>query len=255
MINQTSTKYRKILSDYKTQQTNLEKILSRQKEDIFGENDLNKVRVEDCGEELVKIVDHVSNAIIQMTQMRRRFPEETLYARKSVVEQLASVAQDMYPLRLKIFDAFRPVEHQQKRFDTVYNEIKLQNPGWNEEQVRAESFIYVFPPSWNLQTPPPHSTGGAVDLTVTDTDGNELDMGTRYAEFNNPLMYTNAQGLSQAQRTNRVLLIKLMTKNGFINYPGEWWHFSFGDREWVAYLSKPELPAIFSRADDPYQRR
>lgn len=253
MINQYSNRYRRMLASYEAQQRELEKMLSRQKEDIIGETELNKIRVEDCGEDLVRIVDYVGDyrTIIQMTEMRKRFPNETLYARRSVAEQLKSVADEICPLRLKFFDAFRPIELQQRWFDDVYNKVKRKNPSWSEEQARAEAFIYVFPPSMDPQTPPPHSTGAALDLTLTDKNGNELDMGTRYAEFDNPLMYTNQQGLSEVQKANRLLLMESMVTNGFVNYPGEWWHWSFGDREWVAYLGKPELPAIFGRAEDP----
>lgn len=249
-----SQRYRRMLENYEAEQRELEKMLSRQKGDIIGEDELNKVRIEDCGEGLVRIVDYVDGAIIQMTEMRRRFPDETLYARRSIAEQLASVSQEICPMRLKFFDAFRSIEFQQKWFDNVYDEVRRKNPDWNEKQVRAEAFIYVFPPSWDLQTPPPHITGGAIDLTLIDRDGNELDMGTKYAEFDNPLMYTNQRGVSKEQRENRILLVGSMARNGFVNYPGEWWHFSFGDREWVAYLGKSELPAIFGRADDPYKK-
>jgi len=38
--------------------------------------------------------------------------------------------------------------------------------------------------------------------------------------------------------SNRKVLLDVMKKNGFVNYPGEWWHYSFGDRMWAAYLRK-----------------
>lgn len=244
-----SQKYLKMLEDDKDGQ--LERMLSRRKESIIGEAELNEVQIIDCGEPLVRITDYVDGALIAMTEMRKRFPNEDLYARESVVKQLSEVARTVYPNRLKFFDAFRPIELQQKWFDDIYTEVRQKNQTWNDEQVRAEAFVYVFPPSWDLQTPPPHSTGAALDLTLTDKDGRELDMGTKYAEFDSPLMYTNAQGLNAEQRANRVSLVTSMAKSGFVNYPGEWWHFSFGDREWVAYLGKTDLPAIFSRAEDP----
>ncbi len=252
-----SQKYGRMLGEWKAQKRALEKMLSRKKEDIIGEAQLNKIKVEECGEDLVRIVDYVGDyrTIIQMTEMRRRFPEETLYARRSVAEQLKSVADEICPLKLKFFDAFRPIELQQKWFSDVYDKVRKINPSWSEEQVRAEAFIYVFPPSLDYQTPPPHSTGAALDLTLTDKKGNELDMGTKYAEFDNPLIYTNHSGVSENQRANRTLLIDSMVRNGFVNYPGEWWHFSFGDREWIAYLEKMDLPAIFGRVQDPYKER
>jgi len=110
-------------------------------------------------------------------------------------------------------------------------------PYLNEEQLRKETFKRVFPPADTA----PHATGGAIDLAIAG-----LDMGTGYAEFSE-LMYTNAKGLSMKQRQNRKLLIDAMEKSGFANYPGEWWHFSYGDREWVAYKGL-RIPAIYGRA-------
>ncbi len=235
------------------QENELRKMLLRQKEDIIGEAKLNTIFIEECDEQLVNIVDYVNEAIISMTEMRQRFADETLYVRKTIAEQLSAVASQIYPYKLKFFDAFRPIELQQKWFDTVYNDLQAKNPHWNEEKTRAEAFFYIFPSSWNLQTPPPHSTGAAIDLTIVDKNGIELDMGTKYAEFDNPLIYTNAVGLSNQQKQNRNLLLETMLKNSFVNYPAEWWHYSLGDREWIAYLDL-SLPAIYGRTEDPYPK-
>ena len=231
-----SQEYLKMLKE--VEQGELEKMLSRQRNEIIGENELNKIKVEDCGEELVIIKDYVEGAIISMTKMRKRFQDEQLYVRRTVAEQLAKVAEEVSPRKLIFFDAFRPIELQQRWFDDVYNKIKRSKQDLNEEQVRAKAFVYVFPPSWNLQTPPPHSTGAAVDLTLSDLKGNELDMGTKYSDFDNPSIYTNEQCVNKEQRANRIALVGSMARNGFVNYPGEWWHFSFGDREWAFYYKK-----------------
>jgi len=249
-----SQNYLRMLVNSEAQPEELERILSRQKVDIIGEKTLNRIEIEECGEPLVKLVNYIPTALIAMTSKRKRYEDETLYARQSVAEQLSAVAGLVCPYRLKIFDAFRPVEIQQRRFDEISAQVRAKNPGWSEEEVRAETFIFVFPPSWDKRTPPAHSTGGAIDLTLVDVYGTDLDMGTRYGEFDNPLMYTNASGQGLEQRANRELLLTSMAKNGLMNFPGEWWHYSFGDREWIAYLGKLKLPAIFGRADDPYKR-
>ncbi|MFA7216639.1 MAG: M15 family metallopeptidase [Candidatus Paceibacterota bacterium] len=44
--------------------------------------------------------------------------------------------------------------------------------------------------------------------------------------------------ITNDQMSNRKVLLDVMKKNGFVNYPGEWWHYSFGDRMWAAYLRK-----------------
>jgi zinc D-Ala-D-Ala dipeptidase len=78
---------------------------------------------------------------------------------------------------------------------------------------------------------PPHSTGGAIDLTLATNDGDELDMGTPVnasPEESQGACYTSAQGISGKAIRNRGLLIDAMRAAGFVNYPTEWWHWSFG---------------------------
>jgi D-alanyl-D-alanine dipeptidase len=102
--------------------------------------------------------------------------------------------------------------------------------GWLSSRATASRF--VSPPDAD----PPHSTGGAVDVTLIDADGAELDMGTAYdasPEESGGLCYTHAEGLTPAARENRGLLIRLMAGAGFANYATEWWHWSYGDRYWA----------------------
>ena len=71
-----------------------------------------------------------------------------------------------------------------------------------------------------------HSRGSTVDLTIVNNKTNkELDMGTRY-DFFGPESSTNFSNITDKQRSNRVLLLEVMTENGFKNYPKEWWHYT-----------------------------
>lgn len=79
-----------------------------------------------------------------------------------------------------------------------------------------------------------HQTGGAIDCTLCSSDGQLLDMGTHYLEFTDKTK-TNSSSLSKEQKRNRDLLCDAMKNAGFVNYPNEWWHFSYGDKMWAAY--------------------
>jgi zinc D-Ala-D-Ala dipeptidase len=61
-----------------------------------------------------------------------------------------------------------------------------------------------------------------------------------------PLMRTDAQGLSEEAKRNRSVLLQAMESAGLVNYPHEWWHFSYGDR-YCAY-AKGEPAAIYGVA-------
>lgn len=84
-----------------------------------------------------------------------------------------------------------------------------------------------------------HSFGMAVDVTLLDGDGVELDMGSGFdemTELSHPEYEPRhlAQGLlSAAQMANRQMLRQAMLHCGFSGIASEWWHFDFGDRTLV----------------------
>lgn len=84
-----------------------------------------------------------------------------------------------------------------------------------------------------------HSYGMAVDVTIVDEDGRELDMGTGFDDMTDlshpalePAMLA-AGRLTAQQAANRQLLRDTMFGAGFVGINSEWWHFDCGDREAV----------------------
>jgi len=84
-----------------------------------------------------------------------------------------------------------------------------------------------------------HSYGMALDLTILDPDGRELDMGTGFddmTELSHPALeadFLRSGALSETQVANRRLLRAAMTGAGFVGINTEWWHFDCGDRNRV----------------------
>ncbi len=107
--------------------------------------------------------------------------------------------------QLKLFDCYRPAPAQQKLWD------KVPNPD------------YVARPSAGSM----HSRGSAVDLTLTDLQGNEIDMGTTY-DFFGPEAHQDYTHLPALILANRLILKNAMEAEGFNAIRTEWWHFSFG---------------------------
>lgn len=70
-----------------------------------------------------------------------------------------------------------------------------------------------------------HSRGSTVDLTLAQTSGGELDMGTSF-DFFSPRSWTAAETISATARANRALLAASMRRHGFRPYAKEWWHFT-----------------------------
>lgn len=105
--------------------------------------------------------------------------------------------------KIKLFDCYRPLEIQKKMWQIV------PNPS------------YVADPSKGSI----HNRGGAVDITLVDQKGNELDMGTPFDFFG--IEASHGYHLVTAEvKNNRALLKKIMLKNGFKAFESEWWHYN-----------------------------
>lgn len=115
--------------------------------------------------------------------------------------------QHKYQYRLKVFDCYRPRPAQQKLWDIVPDSI------------------YVAPPSRGSM----HNRGIAIDLTLVNEKGVELDMGTAY-DFFGRAAHTDFFDHSNAIQENRTLLQNLMNSIGFNKIQSEWWHFSYAEQ-------------------------
>lgn len=164
------------------------------------------------------------------------------YARESVANRLLSAAAHLpVGYRLKIWDAWRPLEVQSALFEQYLSVLRDKYPLLGEDDLMQKAERFVSLPSNDPLKPSPHYTGGAVDLTIVGPDGKELDMGTPFDYFGEEAHTTYyeeklANGTLLSNETeilnNRRLLYHAMTNAGFSNYPFEWWHFDYGNQFW-----------------------
>lgn len=123
--------------------------------------------------------------------------------------------------RIKIFDAYRPQDAVRHfvRWSEDGNDIRMQAEFYPE--FRKKSLLvdqgYIARNS-------SHMRGSAVDLTLTDMDGNELDMGTCFDYFGKKAWH-DAVNVTPEQKENRELLKSVMEANGFKAFEQEWWHY------------------------------
>lgn len=122
-------------------------------------------------------------------------------AAAALLDRAAELARP-HGLRLKIFDAYRPPEAQWVLWNAFPNPEFVADP-------RLGS---------------PHSRGVAVDLTLVDAMGRELEMGTPFDGFTQASHHGSLEVSVEAQR-NRALLLGLMTAAGWDFYRNEWWHY------------------------------
>jgi D-alanyl-D-alanine dipeptidase len=168
--------------------------------------------------------------------------------RQSVVERL-NQAQDAlereYPgARLKIFDGFRPRSVQVYMRQLVHRENAQKlgfDPDHLDEQQSAAAWELVdriwARPSTDPGLPTPHSTGSAIDVTIENTDGVEISMGSEMDEPTDrvlPSYYDHRANFEAVLFSeNRELLRRVMENAGFHRLSHEWWHFSYGDQFWA----------------------
>jgi D-alanyl-D-alanine dipeptidase len=186
--------------------------------------------------------------------------------RQGVVERLlraeALLQLEQPQWRLAIFDAWRPVAVQQFMVDHAISSECLKRgidplqPSPRRELVVAEVGRFWAPPSLDPAMPPPHSTGGAVDLTLAAASGVPLAMGGEIdaiGAVSEPDHHAEAarldpDGEAGLWHGRRQLLRQVMEGAGFRQHPNEWWHFSHGDQLWAWRSASPT--AIYGRAPE-----
>ena len=105
--------------------------------------------------------------------------------------------------KIKLFDCYRPLSIQNKMWEIVSNPKYVADP--------KKGSI--------------HNRGGAVDISLVDANGKELNMGTPFDFFGIQASH-NYPKLSKEVKANRKFLKKIMIKNGFNSFDSEWWHYN-----------------------------
>ncbi|MBA3602067.1 MAG: D-alanyl-D-alanine carboxypeptidase family protein [Parachlamydiaceae bacterium] len=138
-------------------------------------------------------------------------------------------------IQLLVVEGYRTPEYQELYY---LQELCLQsrlNPKLDFAQIVENVHRFVALPSVAG-----HPTGGAVDVSLA-INGCEVAMGGKIADFAIPeLLPTFSALVTSEQGAWRLLLHDAMISEGFAPFYGEWWHFSFGDREWAAYYRLSE---------------
>ncbi|MEW2033827.1 M15 family metallopeptidase [Streptomyces roseifaciens] len=206
------------------------------------------IGVQECGEPLVD----VRRSALLVDDSRSDAEGAFAHLRESVLERLLA-AQAGLPegLRLLVVEGYRPPALQARYFQEYAAALHALNPAWSEDEVRAGASRYVAPPEIG-----PHTAGAAVDITLADAGGRELDLGTRTnatPEESHGACYTAAANISPRSRELRQVLGTALTSAGLVNYPSEWWHWSYGDRYWALATGTPS--ALYRPCPLPRQGR
>jgi len=140
-------------------------------------------------------------------------------------------------IRLLVVEGHRSEAVQRQIFARYADEVAAAYPGIGRDDVERLASRFVSPIAVA-----PHVAAAAIDLTLVDASGAELDMGTPIdatPEQSDGACYFASLDISESARGNREILAAALTAAGLVNYPTEWWHWSYGDRYWALVTGAP----------------
>lgn len=189
--------------------------------------------------DFVKVRDYIPDLVVELKystsnnftgQVVYDFTE--VYLRYSTVLKLMKVQDELREqgLRLKVWDAFRPLEAQQKLWNAKPDPTYISNP-----QTGTNS----------------HSRGHTVDVTLVNAEGRELEMPTGFDEFSS-YADRDYSDCTDAAAKNAMLLQNVMEKHGFKGLQSEWWHFSENANYDIEKVFDPGAVSIYRAECNEY---
>lgn len=178
-----------------------------------AEPELLSALVDPQEEDFVRVVDYIPDVMVELKYGTEDnftgqpiYEFEDVFLRYGTVMKLKAVSEELSAqgLYLKVWDGFRPVSAQFKLWDICPDPTYVANPNKGFSN---------------------HSRGFAVDLTLVDKSGMELEMPTGFDDFS-AKADRDYSDCPQMAAKNARLLESIMEKHGFAGYWGEWWHFN-----------------------------
>ena len=213
------------------------------------QDELDAVEIRDNGEPLVDFLELCHSPKLVMAPNHPVFELPRVHLLRQSVARMICQAANALPegLKLQIIEGYRPLQTQRFMYRHALEEARKRFPDWSEAKIRLEAGRYSAPPE--AITPPPHTTGAAVDVGIVDEHDEQLDFFSPFeiTDVNHAAM--NAQGISDQARANRDLLRRVLEPTGLTNYVDEWWHWSYGDNGWALRTKAPF--ALYDKIEMP----
>ncbi|WP_246142622.1 M15 family metallopeptidase [Nocardioides rubriscoriae] len=185
------------------------------------------VAVRESGEPLVRLLRHLSPT-------RER-------VRRGLADRLALAATRLPAgIGLRVVEGHRSLVDQAAVVASYSAQLRALHPDLDEVALRVLTSRFVSPVEVA-----PHVAGAAVDLTLVDACGDDLDLGTPIdatPEQSDGRCFTAADGIGADARAHRDLMAHALGGAGLVNYPTEWWHWSYGDRYWALLTGAASAP-------------
>ena len=213
-------------------------------EDLLGrEQELELIELFDTTEPFVDVTQACPDVLVRLYQSKNVLRQDPrALVRLGIALMLNSVARKLPPgIRLMVRDAWRAPKTQAGIHENQADQIERMGLAQTREEARKKADQFAVPAEEPY--PPPHTTGGAVDVTLAYAKTEQL-LPMRKAfrrctpqEWQNQ-KYRDYKELPAYIVRSRKLLREAMELFGFASIPNEWWHFSYGDFWWAARRNK-----------------
>jgi D-alanyl-D-alanine dipeptidase len=191
--------------------------------------ELRKIKIVDNGEPLVDFLQHCPGLL--QDKPRFNYRRETLL-RQTAADKLCQ-ANNSLPAgyQIAIVEGWRAPHIQRRMYMSAWKRWKEKHPDWSDVQLKR--VVNRFTAPLHDRVPPPHSTGGAMDVALVNAAGEAYDLRSGYEMFDPAGFSLAAPKLTDEARKNRQILAAAMEGAGITNYPSEFWHYSYGDQGWA----------------------
>jgi len=172
-----------------------------------------------------------------LSVLKRIAIDYPILIRDEVARKLAAVAEKLPgDLKLQVDSGYRAPSVQKILWETRFKQFKKENPTLKDEEVVKITETLVANPNNKKSS---HTTGGAVDISLIRED-KEINLSAPFTKYYEEPQLKSSKITKEAQEM-RFLLNKLMTDQGFVANPKEYWHFSYGDKRWADYTKSPQI--------------
>lgn len=167
------------------------------------------------------------------------------WVRQTVANKLKLASKNLPKgYHLCLYEGYRSIALQSQLFQSFESKIKQNYPNLDEKALFKKT-VQLISPIKNLDNTaniPPHSTGAAVDLYLLNDKGEAIDMGIHPKDWQNDISgeisMTQSAKISAQAKMHRLIMSQALEAAGFVNYPFEYWHWSYGDKFWAYTQNK-----------------
>lgn len=210
----------------------------KQKEIVLPAIEWKDIEIIENNEPLVQLIE---TPTLKIGWIKKIYPA-LYWVRKTVAEKLYKAAEALPEgMVLVLIEGYRTTQSQQEEWDRVWGIIKSQFPQYSDDAIETMVRLLVAKPLPLAN----HHCGGAIDVTLGYADGTLVDMGTPYItsipdQSSREKIQMFSTKISFEQNNHRQILRNAMEREDFVWYPGEWWHYCYGDRMWAVYTQQKQ---------------